>query len=161
MSFGKRAALGFNWDRLGGWASMACAVHCCLAPLIFLVLPSVAKVWTHPGSHALMALGVVPLALTTLLMGYRRHKDRLVLVSASSGILLILAGSILPYLPKGTSHSAHEGAVSGVECCPTIVVDALGEASLHFSPAVIVTLLGSLALVIAHFSNRRRCAQCI
>lgn len=161
MNSSHRTIMGMDWDRLGTLASTVCAAHCLAAPLVFLLLPSVADIWAHPSSHALMALAVVPLALTTLFMGYRRHKSRLVLTSASSGILLVLAGSVLPYLPKSSADAVVAGAASCVDCCPTVVVDAMGESTLHFPPAVFVTLLGSFALVIAHFTNRRCCAQCI
>ena len=108
-----------------------------------------------------MALGVIPLALTTLLIGYRKHRSRVVLTSASSGILLILTGSVLPYLSESSVVTAVADAASCADCCPTVVVDALGESSMHFPPAVILTVLGSIALVVAHFFNRRSCAQCI
>ena len=127
MNSSHRTIMGLDWDRLGTLASTVCAAHCLAAPLVFLLLPSVADIWAHPSSHALMALAVVPLALTSLFMGYRRHKSRLVLTSASSGILLVLAGSVLPYLPKSSADAVVAGAASCVDCCPTVVVDAMGE----------------------------------
>lgn len=169
-----------KWDRLGSLASSACAIHCLVTPLLFLALPAFAKVWAHPASHALMALFVVPLALTVVIQGYRQHRRRWVLFAAIGGIAFILVGSALPYLPSdgaSTTAIASAGetssgpAASGVavpeattatctECCPTVVTDESGESRLHWPPAALVTIAGSVLLVSSHLGNRRGCKGC-
>ena len=164
-----------RFDKWGTWASAACAVHCMVSPLLFLGLPVFAKYWAHPASHALMALLVVPLALTVILRGYRLHRRRWVALSATAGIALILVGSGLPYFESGqvsaavsesspesveTNSAATSGSDACTNCCPSVITDAEGSKSLQIPAASVVTVLGSAFLVAAHLGNRRGCASC-
>ena len=90
-------------DRIGGLASTACAIHCLIAPVLFLTLPAFAEIWAHPASHALMAIWVVPMALTVVIHGYRKHRQKWVSAAALVGIACILTGSALPYLPADSN----------------------------------------------------------
>ncbi|MGA1488276.1 MAG: MerC domain-containing protein [Planctomycetota bacterium] len=156
-----RAAPEGLWDRLGCWASSACVVHCLVSPLFLLALPSFGRIWAHPASHALMALGVVPLGATVLIHGSRGGGRRWIRGAALAGILFVFAGSALPYLPSAPTSLAEEGADSCDNCCPSVVVDESGERSLHLPPATIATILGSACLITAHLGNRRRvCIRC-
>lgn len=87
-------------DRIGVVASVLCAIHCAVTPLLLLLLPSFGRVWAHPASHWGMALFVVPLAVVMLSMGYRRHRRTWVLATGGTGILLVIVGAILPYLTE-------------------------------------------------------------
>lgn len=156
-----------RWDKVGSWASSLCALHCLLSPLVFLAMPAFAKFWAHPASHALMALLVVPLALTVVLQGYRKHHRKWVLSAAIIGIVCILTGSTLPYVGDGSSsanivaaaeNSEAEGAC--LECCPAVVTDEDGSSQLHLPPAGMATIIGSGFLIVAHLGNRRRCIKC-
>ena len=156
-----------RWDKLGSMASTLCALHCLVSPLFFLAMPAFAKVWAHPASHALMALFVVPLALTVVIFGYREHRERWVLVTALTGITFILTGSTLPYLPKDMNPFPVVAAAESLEadgacadCCPAVVTDEEGESRLHMPPAGIATITGSFLLIGAHLGNRRGCARC-
>ncbi len=156
-----------RWDKVGSWASSLCALHCLLSPLVFLAMPAFAKFWAHPASHALMAMLVVPLAMTVVLQGYRKHHRKWVLSAALAGIVCILTGSALPYV-GGSSSSANivaaaetseaEGAC--LECCPAVVTDEEGSSQLHLPPAGMATIIGSGFLIVAHLGNRRRCVKC-
>ncbi|MDB4401748.1 MerC family mercury resistance protein [bacterium] len=79
-----------NADRFGVAASVLCAIHCALAPILLIFLPTFGKIWAHPASHALVAIFIVPLAAFTLLKGYRKHGKRWIAVSAMAGIFLVL-----------------------------------------------------------------------
>ena len=155
-----RSASKTEWDRFGYWASFACAIHCLAAPIVVLALPAFAQVWSHPASHALMAVAVVPLALAVVLSGYRKHRQRWILGAASLGIICVVTGSALPYLPVGeaTAVAPVDGACDS--CCPTIIQDASGTSRVYLPPASIVTLIGSLLLAGAHFGNRGACRRC-
>ena len=145
-----------HWDKVGYWASSACAVHCLLSPLLFLALPAFGQVWAHPSTHALMALIVVPLACRVLLKGYRSHRKRWILGSTLLGIVCILIGSALPYW-GGADALATGGATDCAGCCPTVVTDASGDTQVRFPPATIVTIFGSLFLIAAHWGNLHSC----
>ena len=83
-------------DRAGVAASVLCAIHCALAPILLIALPSFGRVWAHPASHVLVAVFVVPLAVFSIRKGYRTHQKRWIPITASLGILLVLIGAMLP-----------------------------------------------------------------
>ena len=159
-------------DRIGGLASTACAIHCLIAPVLFLTLPAFAEIWAHPASHALMAIWVVPMALTVVIHGYRKHRQKWVSAAALVGIACILTGSALPYLPADSDtltvdsldvDSLDAMAVTTEEscdCCPSLVTDQSGGMSLHWPPAGIATVMGSGFLIVAHWGNRRCGRRC-
>jgi hypothetical protein len=89
-----------NADKVGVAASILCAIHCALAPILLIFLPTFGKIWAHPASHALVAILIVPLAAFTLLKGYRKHGKRWIAVSAMAGIFLVLFGAALPAFAK-------------------------------------------------------------
>lgn len=149
-----------RWDRLGVWASVACAVHCLVAPLIFLAIPAFSGIWAHPGSHALMAALVLPLACIVLLRGYRVHQKRWIGALATVGVGCIMVGCALPLL-GGDAAAAESSAGACASCCPQIITEEDGGTSIGWPSASIVTVAGSVLLAVCHFGNiacRRCCA---
>lgn len=172
-------------DRIGISASVLCAVHCMVAPFLLLLLPTAGTVWSHPAVHWVLAILVLPLALWVIYNGYRKHRKRWTLVAAGIGSACIVAGLIAPMvysqplfslsLPAiGSSGGAslvtpssgmtpvavpteHAGACSEA-CCPTVAQDAdTGSYTLAMPPGGLITLLGSLLLVVAHMTNLVAC----
>ena len=92
-------------DRIGIAASVLCAIHCALAPVLLLALPTLGKVWAHPSSHILVALFVVPLAALSIRKGYLIHGKRWVLITAYIGIFVVLTGAALPAFGKEVNDS--------------------------------------------------------
>ena len=154
---GKCLAEG-RWDKLGVWASMACAVHCLIAPLLFLAIPAFAGVWAHPASHWLMALCVIPLACLALRRGYRIHRSRWVAGLAVVGVVCILVGCVLPV--TASAKATEEEAGGCTNCCPQVVTDEDGGKHLGLPPAAMATILGSALLVAGHIGNLRCCRHC-
>jgi len=146
-----------RWDRMGVCASILCAVHCAVAPLLFLAVPTFAGIWAHPSSHALIAMLVLPLAGTVVLRGYRVHRRRWVAASAALGGMCIVVGSCLPFVSEVEPNPETEACMS---CCPQIVADEDGEATLGLPPASIATILGSLLLIAGHLGNLVGCRCC-
>ena len=159
-----------NPDRLGVAASVFCAFHCAAAPVLLLALPSFGRIWAHPATHWGMALFVVPIAAIMTLRGFRKHGRKWILGFATIGILLIIAGSILPYVEIGKDTAngislplpgaGTEAATTCTDtCCPsTTTVD--NRSVLHIPPAAIVTTLGGIALIITHLGNLCACRSC-
>lgn len=112
-------------DRFGATASLLCAVHCALLPLVIAILPALGLSFLadHRFEHAFIVFASV-LALTTLLFGARRHQHLRAFWFLLPGIALLLAG---------------------------IVVEFEESAVLH---AVLVALGGSL-VALAHVTNLR------
>lgn len=168
---------GRPWlDRLGVGASVACAIHCMVAPLLMLALPAAGSVWAHPLVHWALAVLVLPLALWVIYCGYRKHGKRLTLVAAGLGSALIIAGLVLPTMSTGLGASAslpewlgdglaatpagagadHAGCTD--TCCPSVAQNAQTGGILLTIPAGgLTTLIGSLFLVIAHATNLLAC----
>lgn len=159
-------------DRAGLSASLICAIHCMLSPFLLLLLPAAGTVWAHPAVHWALAVLVVPLALWVLVNGYRKHGNRLTLVAATAGALLILAGLIAPMVYSqplfhlnmptlglfGDATPPVASAGHTDECCPSAVHDQqAGTVAISFPPGGLITLVGSVLLVLAHGANLVAC----
>lgn len=170
-----------SWlDRIGISASVLCAIHCLVAPFLLLLLPAAGSVWAHPAVHWVLAVLVVPLALWVLFKGYAKHRNKLTLIAASGGAMLIVAGLIAPMihtdpvvrfsvpvlfgdgsaaasptLVASTAPIDHAASTTCTDtCCPTITTDAeAGTSTIAMPPGSLLTLLGSVFLVLAHTSN--------
>ena len=115
-------------DGLGVAASMACAVHCVLAPALLVtgtVLP--ASVLGDELFHQAMLWMILPAAIVAFGIGCWRHKDRWVLALGMIGL-------------------------TGMVLSVTVLHDVMGEAGER-----IVTLLSAAVLVTAHYRNYQLC----
>lgn len=164
-------------DTAGIVASLACLVHCLCAPLIFLFMPAVNEIWSHPAVHWLFALLVLPLAAQVLLRGYQRHRVKTVAVFAGLGFVLIFGGLLVPH-SQGSARSSEVTAFSkppqagtwttvtpaessrtdeeacAKDCCPRVVVDdKTGAWTWSLPLGGLLTMLGSVLLVIGHVTN--------
>ena len=88
-------------DRIGIFASVLCAIHCALTPVLLIMLPTFGKAWAHPSTHWGMALVVIPIAVFMMRKGYQKHARKWILAVGSVGIVFIVAGAILPYVELG------------------------------------------------------------
>ena len=166
-----------NPDRIGVAASILCAVHCAVTPILFLFAPAFGKVWAHPASHWLVALFVVPLAVVMLRSGFRRHRRPWIVACGVIGIFLVVAGAAIPYTGLGKANEASdvnhettphtpadeseaEAPACADLCCPSLGKDADGNLKLHLPLASIVTTLGGLALIATHLGNLACCRRC-
>ena len=147
-------------DRFGVIASVLCAIHCLLAPLVFLVLPAIGGVWAHPATHWIIAALVVPVALLTMRNGFRRHRKSWVMVAGLSGVLLVVAGAAAPAFAAGDGPALSETVSACEACCPSLASDESGEMILTLPLASILSVLGGLALIACHVGNLCLCRGC-
>ncbi|MEM1127839.1 MAG: MerC domain-containing protein [Bacteroidota bacterium] len=115
------------WDRLGLSLSGLCMVHCLLFPMLLAVLP----LWpvlegTHEALHIIFAVLLVPLTLAAAITGYRRHRSRFVLALLGAGMVFVTLVAVL----------GHHGLSAPVE--------------------TMVTVGGSVLLLVGHWQNWRR-----
>ena len=101
-------------DRIGILASILCAIHCALTPVLLILLPTFGKAWAHPSTHWGMAIVVIPIAVFMMRKGYQKHKRRWVVATGSVGIAFIIVGSILPYVELGQPQLQEVSAQSVV-----------------------------------------------
>lgn len=116
-----------RWDKLGMTLSGLCAIHCLLTPFLALAVPVLGETFEQPWVHILMAIFVVPVGLYAFYSGYRHHKKKGLTALGFAGLAMVCVGLLVP--------------ISGI--------DFLGHD--------IITILGSLCLVVAHVLNRRAC----
>ncbi|MEM7698621.1 MAG: MerC domain-containing protein [Verrucomicrobiota bacterium] len=89
-------------DRVGVWASILCAIHCAVTPVLLLLAPAFGEIWAHPASHWIVALFVVPLALVMLVRGFRVHRKAWIVFSGILGVIMVMIGAIVPYVEEPT-----------------------------------------------------------
>lgn len=91
-SIGKLFSTGLV-DRVGGCLSTACAIHCALKPVLF-ILPSMAwldLIMGHTAERILLSSGVL-LATTSVSWGFSRHGCYRVFWMLAAALLLIGTG---------------------------------------------------------------------
>ena len=119
-------------DNLGITISSVCAIHCLFLPMIFLIAPY-SFLASHEFHEALIYF-ILPCAFVAFILGCRRHKDLLVGVMGTFGIVLL--GSAL--LMHDVFHS--------------------DQHSEEFS-TILITVCGSILLIFSHLRNRKLCMQ--
>jgi MerC mercury resistance protein len=93
-------------DRFGATASFLCAVHCAALPLVIAALPAIGLGFlaNHRFERGFIAFASV-LALSTLIMGFRRHRQFRAFWFLVPGILLLTAGIIVDFEQSATLHA--------------------------------------------------------
>ena len=81
--------------RVGGTASLVCAIHCVLMPAIVPFLPLLGIAWLADERvewGLLVATAVI--ATTAIARGYSHHRRRFPAIYVTSGLVLVLAGRL-------------------------------------------------------------------
>lgn len=115
------------WDRVGMTLSSICAIHCLLTPFLILLVPALGSAFESEWVHLGLALLVVPVAFYAFWSGYQHHHRKYLLVMGLLGAAMIGAAAILP----------HDW------------VELFGFDMM--------TILGSIILVVSHILNRNAC----
>jgi len=124
-------------DNFGIVLSSLCAVHCFLMPVILVVIPTLGVGFLDDGIfHPILAGSVAVIGSFAFSRGYHRHKNRLVLWIAVTGIL------ILSFAALNTTHHLMTETVERI-----------------------ATLIGSSLIISAHYRNWKllgdpQCGHC-
>ena len=88
--------VSLHLDAIGFFASLVCALHCALLPILLLLLPFTQHAFLK-NTHAEGALLVVSfvVAAISLRLSYLKHRRRRVLVMMSAGFCLLFLGIAL------------------------------------------------------------------
>ena len=108
--------------------SFLCALHCLLLPAAIVLYPS--TLGFLPGDesvHFALLFVVIPISAYALIKGGKVHKSRKVFITGISGLLVLVAAVVL----------GHD------------IVGEIGEK--------ILTVLGSIIVIIAHIQNHLIC----
>lgn len=140
-------------DRLAFLLSGACAVHCLLTPLLVVLLPLTVAGWlTHPDFHFWMLALVVPSTGLAMVLGYRRHRDRITVMGSLGGVGLL---ALALFIGHGVAAFGMEAEIHRVDhhatgCCS---LEPGTPALAGLSLEAMVTTLGGLVLVACHWRN--------
>jgi hypothetical protein len=98
----EKASLGL--ERVTGFLSAACAIHCLLMPLVVALLPLVGSSGLVLGGTTELFLSglVVVSGVASLVLGYRRHRDGRVAAFISACLVLYMVGHAHETLWYGT-----------------------------------------------------------
>jgi hypothetical protein len=93
-------------DRFGATASFLCAVHCAVLPVVIAALPAIGLGFlaNHRFERGFIAFASV-LALTTMVIGFRRHRRFRAFWFLVPGILLLAAGITVDFESNAVAHA--------------------------------------------------------
>lgn len=93
-------------DRFGATASFLCAVHCAVLPLVLAVLPALGLAFLadHAYERAFITFAVV-LALSSLAVGFRRHRQFHAFWFLIPGVVLLIVGIFIDLNHTTTLHA--------------------------------------------------------
>ena len=118
------------FDRLAIGVSVLCAIHCAFLPILLVSFPSLLSIApTDHEFHKFLVVIIVPLSASAAFLGCLRHKDKLVIAGAVTGLLVIIGACLL----------GHE------------LMGELGEK--------LATVVGSMVLVASHWRNFALCRK--
>jgi len=130
-SEGSGKSLAIPVDQLGIWTSTLCVIHCLVTPIVL----SISAVSAHflpseERTHRTLVVVIASLGALALVRGYRSHRSLRVLLIMIAGLSCIFAGAFL-----GDRLPSH-----WIE--------------------VLITLIGSGFMIVAHRMNHTFCRNC-
>ena len=119
-------------DNLGITISSVCAIHCVLLPAIFIIAPY-SFLASHEFHEALIYF-ILPCAAIAFVLGCRKHGDLKVAVMGTLGVMLLASSLLFHEIFHAEEHS--EELIT-----------------------VLITIAGSVMLILSHLRNRKLCVQ--
>ena len=117
-------------DKFAISLSTICAIHCFFAPSLLVLFSSFESIqYNNELIHFLFLLMAVPISFFALILGLKNHKKSSYFLMGIAGLTILILALILG-----------EG-----------ILGELGEK--------LVTLIGSIIVVFAHFKNYQTCIQ--
>ena len=119
-------------DNLGITISSVCAIHCVLLPAIFIIAPY-SFLASHEFHEALIYF-ILPCAAIAFILGCRKHGDIKVAIMGTLGVMLLASSLLFHDIFHAEEHS--EELIT-----------------------VLITIAGSVILILSHLRNRKLCLQ--
>jgi hypothetical protein len=91
-----------KWDAIGIGASLACAIHCVLLPVIFTTITlSGIEILENPYLEGLTLLISMSVGGWAIWRGYRKlHHRKNLLIYFFAGLILMITGNFVSYMPS-------------------------------------------------------------
>jgi hypothetical protein len=119
-------------DNLGITISSVCAIHCVLLPAIFIIDPY-SFLASHEFHEALIYF-ILPCAAIAFILVCRKHGDIKVAIMGTLGVMLLASSLLFHDIFHAEEHS--EELIT-----------------------VLITIAGSVMLILSHLRNRKLCLQ--
>ncbi len=119
-------------DNLGITISSVCAIHCVFLPAIFIIAPY-SFLASHEFHEALIYF-ILPCAAIAFILGCRKHGDIKVAIMGTLGVMLLASSLLFHDIFHAEEHS--EELIT-----------------------VLITIAGSVMLILSHLRNRKLCLQ--
>ena len=119
-------------DNLGITISSVCAIHCVFLPAIFIIAPY-SFLASHEFHEALIYF-ILPCAAIAFILGCRKHGDLKVAIMGTLGVMLLASSLLFHEMFHAEEHS--EELIT-----------------------VLITIAGSVMLILSHLRNRKLCLQ--
>ena len=92
--------------------AVICGIHCLVTPVILVALPILATTfWVDENFHLWMLLLVIPTTTLAVWSGCRRHKDKWVLLSAATGISILVTALAVERWEHSRAHGGEHAHV--------------------------------------------------
>jgi len=100
-------------DHIGATGSMLCAVHCAALPLVLALMPALGAGLAGAGFEIGFIVFASAMALSSLLLGYRRHRALRALLFLLPGLALLWSAVLIPPLHHNVIAHAVAMALGG------------------------------------------------
>jgi hypothetical protein len=121
--------------KVGVWASLICAIHCTILPLLMILIPTAGVYLFINETFEFLLLGVSLLFnITNICFGYRQHKSNKAVAILAFGIFSFVLGRLM--------HNHSE------------------DHKIHFDIFNILMISGGVLMALSSFINDKLCSHC-
>lgn len=111
-------------DKASIGLSFVCVIHCLILPILIILSPSLAIIPSDNETfHLVILIAVIPISLIALITGFKKHKQKSILISGLVGMTILVLAVILE----------------------DVIESEYAE--------VILTTIGAMIMMIAHLKN--------
>ncbi len=100
-------------DRIGATGSMLCAVHCAALPLVLALMPALGAGLAGAGFEIGFIIFASAMALSSLILGYRRHRAWRALLLLVPGLISLWSAVLIGPLHHNVIGHAVAMAIGG------------------------------------------------
>lgn len=101
-------------DRVAISASALCMLHCLVTPLLLVAVPVISSTFMADEQfHKLLVVFILPVSFIALFLGCRRHRDRIVMMFGSIGLILLVAVAFIGHDILGENGEKIGTIISG------------------------------------------------
>lgn len=122
--------------KVGLWASVICAIHCTLLPLLLVIIPTagVSLFINETFEYVLLGISLI-FNITNVCFGYRQHKSNKAIATLAIGLFIFVVGKLL-------HHHNHD------------------QKEFYLDWFNFFMILGGLFMALSSYLNDRLCKNC-